>query len=301
MQPYFTIFTSTYNRGYIISKLYKSLINQTCKDFEWLIIDDGSTDNTKELVESFKQQSNNNFQIRYKKIKNGGKPRAINYGVSLAKGKYFFMVDSDDYLLPDAIEKMHRWADEIDNNTMYIAVGAARGFPDGSYIKGVSPTVNKNGYVDATNLERKFYNLDVDMCEAYKIEIFKKFPMAEWPGEKFAPEEIALNEIALAGYKIRWHKDIIYICDYLDDGLTMGQWNLLRNNPMGYSMLYNHKLKYSNGLKEKIYNSSQMIALALVGKNPKYILKTYDKLSTCLALPLGVILYFRRKVQFKND
>lgn len=301
MQPYFTIFTSTYNRGYIISQLYNSLINQTCKDFEWLIIDDGSTDNTKELVESFKQQSNNNFQIRYKKIKNGGKPRAINYGVSLAKGKYFFMVDSDDYLLPDAIEKMHRWADEIDNDTMHIAVGAARGFPDGSYIKGVPPTVNKNGYVDATNLERKFYNLDVDMCEAYKIEILKKFPMAEWPGEKFAPEEIALNEIALAGYKIRWHKDIIYICDYLDDGLTKGQWNLLKNNPMGYSMLYNHKLKYSNGLKEKIYNSSQMIALALIGKKPKYILKTYDKLSTCLALPIGAILYFRRKVQFKND
>lgn len=300
MKPYFTIFTSTYNRGYIISKLYNSLVNQTCKDFEWLIIDDGSTDNTTGLIDSFRAQSNN-FQIRYKKIKNGGKPRAINYGVSLAKGKYFFMVDSDDYLLPDAIEKMHRWADEIDNDTMYIAVGAARGFPNGSYIKGVPPTVNRNGYVDATNLERKFYNLDVDMCEAYKIEIFKKFPMAEWPGEIFAPEEIALNEIALAGYKIRWHKDIIYICDYLDDGLTKGQWNLLKNNPMGYSMLYNHKLKYSNGLKEKIYNSSQMIALALIGKKPKYILKTYDKLSTCLALPLGVILYFRRRVQFKND
>lgn len=76
--------------------------------------------------------------------------------------------------------------------------------------------------MDATNLQRDKYNLDADMCEAYKTDIFKKYPMAEWPGEKFAPEQIALNEIALDGYKVRWHADIIYICDYLNDGLTKG-------------------------------------------------------------------------------
>lgn len=300
MDNYFTVFTSTYNRGYIIGNLYKSLCKQTCKSFEWLIIDDGSNDDTKNIINNFKNQ-NNGFDIRYKKIKNGGKPRAINYGINIAKGNYFFMVDSDDYIVPDAIEKLNKWANEINDNDTFIGVGAARGYPDGTYIKGSQPFINDNSHVDATNLQRKFYNLDADMCEAYKIDIFKKFPMAEWPGEKFAPEEIALNTIALAGYKIRWHKDIIYICDYLDDGLTRGHWKLLKENPMGYAMLYNNKLLYSYSLKEKIYNSSQMIALTFIGKNFKYIFSSNNKLITFISLPIGLILYFRRKGQFKND
>lgn len=300
MEPLITVFTATYNRGYILHQLYNSLCNQTVKNFEWLIIDDGSRDNTYDLVNDWRTKDNE-FLINYYKKVNGGKPRAINYGLSLAKGKYFFMIDSDDFLENDAIEKLYEWIKEIDNDPTFIGVGAARGFPDKSYIKGIAPLTNDLGYVDATNLERKKYNLDADMCEAYKIDLFKKFPMPEWPNEKFAPEEIALNEIAMAGYKIRWHKDIIYICDYLDDGLTKGHWGLLKNNPMGYSMLYNHKLKYSNGFKEKIHNSTQMIALAFIGKNPQYVLKTNNILSTIVALPLGVVLYFRRKVQFKND
>lgn len=299
MNPFFTVFTPTYNRGYILPKLYKSLYDQSYKDFEWLIIDDGSSDNTESLVLEWQSQ-NNGFKIVYKKKINEGKPRAINYGIQFASGKFFFMIDSDDFLLPDAMLKMYYWCKEIDQYPYCVGSGAAKGYPDGSYIKGDPPIVNEKGYIDATNLQRKKYNLDADMCEAYKTEIFKKFPMAEWKNEKFAPEEIALNEIALAGYYIRWHKDIIYICDYLDDGLTKGEWNLLKNNPMGYSMLYNHKLKYSNNFKEKIYNSSQMIALSLIGKQPSYILKSNDKVSTLISLPLGIMLYFRRKEQFKK-
>lgn len=91
--------------------------------------------------------------------------------------------------------------------------------------------------IDATNLDRAKYNLDADMCEAYKTQLFKKYPMAEWPGEKFAPEQIALNEIALDGYLLRWYSDILYQCDYLEDGLTKGSSSLEKNNPMGYIYL----------------------------------------------------------------
>lgn len=300
MAPLITVFTATYNRGYILPKLYDSLCKQTLKNFEWLIIDDGSVDNSANLIDVWKNNKNE-FEINYYKKENGGKPRAINFGVSLAKGKYFFIMDSDDYLERDAIEKLTNWIKDIDEDDLFIGVGAARGYPDRTYIKGVAPITNDLGYVDATNLERKKYNLDADMCEAYKTEIFKRFPMAEWPGEKFAPEQIALNEIALVGYRLRWHKDIIYICDYLEDGLTKGNWNLLKSNPMGYAMMHNHKLKYNTSFKEKVYDSAQLIALALIGKNPQYILKTNHLISTLIALPLGVILYFRRKAQFKND
>lgn len=299
--PLITIFTPTFNRGYILSQLFESLKKQTCKDFEWVIIDDGSSDNTSKIVDEFKNDQDLDFYINYIYKENGGKPRAINDGLKVAKGKYFFMVDSDDYLLENAIEKIKKWIVEIDDIENIVGVGAARAFPSMEYIKGVPPKVNDDGFVDATNLERKKYNLDADMCEAYKVDIFKKYPFKVWDNEIFSPEEIVLNEMALDGYKVRWHEDIIYICDYLEDGLTKGQWNLLKNNPMGYAMLYNHKLKYSPTIKEKIYNSVQLIALALIGRNFSYIFKSNDLFYTVLSIPLGMIIYLRRKVQFKHD
>ena len=100
-----TVFTPTYNRAYIIEDLYRSLQRQTYRDFEWLVVDDGSADNTKELFERW-QQEYNPFPIRYVRQENGGKCRAINRGLELAEGRLFLNVDSDDYLTDDAIEKI---------------------------------------------------------------------------------------------------------------------------------------------------------------------------------------------------
>ncbi|MDU6983127.1 MAG: glycosyltransferase family 2 protein [Terrisporobacter othiniensis] len=296
-----TIFTPTYNRGYIIENLYKSLKTQISNNFEWLVIDDGSTDNTEELFKKWNREDNK-FNIRYVKTDNNGKPRAINKALEIANGRYLFMVDSDDHITNDAILKIEKWISEIDDKEDIIAVGAARVYPDGKYIKGIEPNIDDRiGYIDATNLERKNYNLDADMCEAYKIDILKRFPFEVWDGEKFAPEEITLNEIALHGYKVRWHKDKIYICDYLDDGLTKGSWNLLKSNPMGYAMLYNHKLKFTKSLSERFNYCCQHIALSIIGKQYNYIFKSNAKLLNIMALPFGLILSIRRKKQFMKD
>lgn len=299
--PYFTVFTPTYNRAYILPKLYQSLREQTCKDFEWMIVDDGSTDDTGKLVAQWEDQ-NNGFDIHYYKIQNGGKPRAINFGITKANGDFFFMVDSDDHLTTDAVQKMLLWCKEIEDDPTFVGVGAARGYPDGSYLKGTAPCTNERGYVDATNLDRNKYDLDADMCEAYKVSVFRQFPMAEWPGEKFAPEQIALNEIALSGYKLRWHKDIINICDYLEDGLTKGWRALVKKNPMGYAMMYNHMLKYPNlSIREKYFAACQQITLSILGKHPGYIWKSNRLVYTMLALPVGTVLSVRRKRQFRED
>ena len=295
-----TVFTPTYNRGYIIENLYKSLKTQISNNFEWLVIDDGSTDNTEELFKKWNKEDNK-FNIRYVKTDNNGKPRAINKALEIANGRYLFMVDSDDHITNDAIFKIEKWISEIDDKEDIIAVGAARVYPDGKYIKGIEPSIDDSiGYLDATNLERKNYNLDADMCEAYKIDILKKFKFQVWDGEKFAPEEITLNEIALHGYKVRWHKDKIYICDYLDDGLTKGNWNLLKSNPMGYAMLYNHKLKFTKSLSERFNYCCQHIALSIIGKQYNYIFKSNAKLLTLLSLPFGYMLSLRRKKQFNT-
>ena len=98
-----TVFTPTYNRGYIIENLYQSLRRQSFRDFEWLVVDDGSGDSTAALFAHF-QQEENFFPIRYIKTENGGKHRAINKGVSMAAGDLFFIVDSDDCLPEDALQ-----------------------------------------------------------------------------------------------------------------------------------------------------------------------------------------------------
>lgn len=298
-KPLFTVFTATYNRAYILTKLYASLQKQTVKNFEWIIVDDGSTDTTEQLVRTWVCDENS-FNIRYFKKNNGGKPRAINYGIQFAEGKFFFIVDSDDYLLPKAIECMTAWVSEVDAKADYIGVGAAKGYPDMTYTKDMIPIVNDEGYVDANNLERELYNLNMDMCEAYRTSVFKNFPMAEWPGEKFAPEQITLNEIALAGYKLRWHEDIIYVCDYLEDGLTKGSRKLEKNNPMGYAMMYNHMLKYDYSPKKKFFCACQSVALSIYGRHPEYIFKSNNIAYTFLAVPFGIVLAMRREIQFRK-
>jgi glycosyltransferase involved in cell wall biosynthesis len=100
----FTIFTPTYNRAYKLPRLYLSLQEQTVKNFEWLIIDDGSTDHTMEVVSEWQKSKDNGFQIRYIRKENAGKPRAINDASQIANGKYIQIMDSDDYLTPDAMQ-----------------------------------------------------------------------------------------------------------------------------------------------------------------------------------------------------
>ena len=102
-----TVFTPTYNRAYILENLYRSLQRQSYTDFEWLVVYDGSADNTRELFENW-QQETNPFPIRYHKQENGGKCRAINTGLGLSEGELFLNVDSDDYLTDDALEKIVR-------------------------------------------------------------------------------------------------------------------------------------------------------------------------------------------------
>ena len=116
-----TVFTPTYNRAYIIETLYRSLQRQSFRDFEWLIVDDGSSDNTEEVVARW-QLEGNDFPIRYYKKENGGKCRAINYGVDRAQGKLFFNVDSDDYLTDDALEKVAAWVETLPRDGSFCGV-----------------------------------------------------------------------------------------------------------------------------------------------------------------------------------
>ena len=121
-----TVFTPAYNRAHTLPRTLESLIKQENKNFKWLIVDDGSADNTQELISEWINEKNN-FNIRYYKKENGGKCRAINYALDLAQGELFFTVDSDDYLTDDAIEKVLMWFEQIDNEKI-VGIVANRGY-----------------------------------------------------------------------------------------------------------------------------------------------------------------------------
>ena len=209
-----TVMTPTYNRAYILEKAYTSLKSQTSFDFEWIVVDDGSSDDTEAVVKKWAAEENN-FKITYEKQKNGGKHRAINKGVSLARYDYFLILDSDDRLTENAVETVHRWIKDIDGLEGFAGVMGLK-----SDNSGVSGGVPPQKYIDATNLERKKYGLLGEKAEIYKTEILRKYPFPEFEGENFLRESAVWNRIAIDGYKLRWFSEVIYLFEYVGDGLT---------------------------------------------------------------------------------
>ncbi|MBR6155321.1 MAG: glycosyltransferase family 2 protein [Lachnospiraceae bacterium] len=295
--PYLTIHTATYNRAYILPEAYKSLCAQTNKDFEWIITDDGSTDNTKELVENWIKEAD--FPIVYNPLTHVGIPRALNSGISKASTKWFMMLDSDDHILPETVEKVIGWLKEIENDNRFAGIGFARCFPNGEFMKNQTPIMVNGEYTDCTHIERKKYHLDMDMCEVHRVSLFRKYPFQYWPTEKYAPEQLNFYEIALAGYLMRWRAEKLYICEYLLDGQTKDD-KLVKNNPMGFAMMYNQLMKIDSGFKSKCRNAMRMTALSLYAKEPGYLLKSSNIGYTILTLPLGIALAVRRNRQYSK-
>lgn len=292
-----TIFTPTYNRAHTLPALYNSLVEQiTNYSFEWLIIDDGSSDNTSEIVNEWIKEDK--ITINYYKVPNGGKPRAINKAVEWARSPFLFIVDSDDYLADSSVvEFMASECDKIKDDATFVGVGGLQGYPN----KSAKANVSFTNYIDATDLERVKFGLNVDCNEAYKIEILRHYPFKVWEGENFTPEQIVLDDMALDGYKLRWHNRVIVISEYLEDGLTKGSWNLIKKNPMGYAMLYDHKLKYHHRLKDRINDVIQMIAQSIIGRNPLYFLQSNAPILASICYPLGICVAIRRKIQYRKN
>lgn len=233
-----TVFTPTYNRAYIIENLYRSLQKQTCTDFEWLVVDDGSGDNTETLFQTWKAEDNA-FPIRYYKKENGGKCRAINYGLELAEGRLFFNVDSDDYLTEDAIEKILRWEEDLPKDQKFCAVAGNLGTD-----RGVTPNTPLPGdYFDGNAFDR-YGIIDGERAIAFYTDIHRQYRYPDCPGEKFMTEAVTWNRMAHDGYRIRFYNDIIWIYEYQDDGLTNAGYRLFLENPQGTGIFFREKAKF---------------------------------------------------------
>ncbi|MBD5549028.1 MAG: glycosyltransferase family 2 protein [Lachnospiraceae bacterium] len=236
-----TIFTPVYNRADTINQLFHSLLRQTNYNFEWLIIDDGSQDQIAEIVSKWIDQKEIPFSIRFYQQNNGGKHRAINRGVELAKGEAFFIVDSDDYLTIDAVETIYKWWKSVEEDDAFAGIAGLIRNKKGEIIGG-EPLFND--FIDATNFERAQYNLLGDKAEVYKTSVLKKYPFPEIDGENFLTEAVVWDRIAYDGLKIRWLDQVIYICEYREDGLTHQGQSKFINNPIGWALYIRQQCEF---------------------------------------------------------
>lgn len=231
-----TIFTPTYNRKEYLSKLKKSLDEQTDKHFEWLIVDDGSCDGTEEEVKAWKSNVTD-YKIKYTKQKNQGKHIAFNLGVKLAGYNWIICVDSDDTLDKNAVKIINHDIKTVSSK----------------YIGIVYPKIMKNE-PSKSRIWEKIDHSSVDIMELkdfYKIRestivmkknIIQNIPFPKYDNEKFLAESWLYQKLTYRGKFLALNKSF-YISEYLDTGLTKNIWKVWKENPKGILEILKEKYK----------------------------------------------------------
>ena len=244
--PQFTVFTATYNRAHTIKRVFDSLRAQTLRDFEWLVIDDGSTDDTAELIADWTLTAD--FSIRYFKQEHRGKHFAHNFAVREARGQFFLTLDSDDACLPDAIERMaDHW------NTIPAADRGLYAGVEGLCIDQQGKVVGDKFPADPLDIsvrERCYvYRVRGEKCSSTRTDLVRKYPFPEIKGTYFIPEGAVWLQIAKK-YKNRCVNEV-FRKYYVDDdltGATLTRRRRLSDNAPGrlyfYTWVLNNDLEY---------------------------------------------------------
>ena len=250
--PLISILTPTYNRGKLLLPLYESLKNLTFEDFEWLIVDDGSEDDTEQYALSWIAHNiqNAEFPIRYIKKSNGGKHTAINRGVREANGELILILDSDDTLPSDSLATIAQYFAQCKDYKDCAGVCGLMAHHDGQLIGTGFP--KDPMYESALQFRyAKKGNVTGDLLEVYKTSVMREFPFPEIENEKFCPESLVWNRIANK-YKLFCFNKVIYYRDYLEGGLTSKIVRIRMNSPIASTMTYAEMLDYNISLKWKI-------------------------------------------------
>ena len=284
-----SIITPSYNRAHLLENAYNSLKKQTSNDFEWIVVDDGSKDNTEEVVNKF--ISEKEIDIVFVKKENGGKHTAVNAGVKKAKGKLILILDSDDVLTDDAIEtiaadwKEYEQQEEIGglsyNRKITNLEIKQKAFPSEKVISNHIEFRYNQGFLK-------------DRVEVYRTDVMKKFPFPKFEGERFLSEAVVWNKIAY-DYKTVYIDKDIYECEYLEGGLTSNSIKTRVNNPKGamanYEIMmkkpFNAKLRFKYSI---LYNTFSKFA----GVPFKERMKE-NKCLMVITKPLGDFVYYKWK------
>lgn len=290
-----TIFTPAYNRAHTIGRTYESLCRQTCKDFEWLIIDDGSQDNTRELVEGWIAESI--IPIRYIYQKNQGMHGAHNTAYRNITTELNICIDSDDYMPDDAVEKIitfwkahgsDRYAGlvglDIDDQHKQI-IGKA--FPE-----GLTETTLSGYYAAGGSGDKKL---------VYRTEVINSYP--EYPifeGERYVG--LAYKYMLIdQDYKLLTTNEPLVVVDYQCDGSSASMYRQYWNNPKGFAFYRKTEMVYAPTLKRRFISCIHCVASSFICKNKRFIIESPRPFLTTIAIPLGYIWYLYIKFKIKTN
>lgn len=291
-KAFITIFTPSYNRAYTLTKLYNSLLRQSCKDFIWYVINDGSSDNTDQLMNTFIDERKIN--ITYKKQENSGKHSAHNKAVSDCETELFFCVDSDDFLTDDAIEKIENVWQSIpeDKKSGLSGIVANRGNENGAVIgTKFPPDITAAGLSQLYAMGKRG-----DTALIFRTEIIKQYPFPVFEGERFFREHVIYDEIDKK-YKLFVLNEIIYICEYLDDGLSKNATLLEMKSPKGAAFARLHDANKADSERSRLRNLTAYLFFSIVAKDFNGAMTQLGKAKTVLLLPFTFLGYIRYRLK----
>ena len=285
-----TVFTPSYNREVELEKLYKSLLKQDIDDFEWLIVDDGSTDGTKNLITQL--QENSDFPIRYIYKNNGGKHTALNVGIQTICSELTFIVDSDDCVTDDAVESILKIHQKYRSQNNICGYAFLRAFPDGK-VNGKKFDVDEKigSYID---VRVNGDDTGADKAEVFKTHCLKEFPFPEYPNEKFLGEDLVWVRMARKYQMVHINK-AIYIGNYLEDGLTNNRRKHNIASPIGCMHRAEEFMESDLKTRYRIKGGLQYIVYGRFAgvKVCDLIRKSRHKVLATVCIPGGLFLYSR--------
>ncbi|MDT4190007.1 glycosyltransferase family A protein [Staphylococcus haemolyticus] len=286
-----TIFTPTFNRAHTLPRLYESLLNQTDYNFEWLIVDDGSSDDTSNLIETFKDEK---FPIRYIYQNNGGKHIASNVGLKAAKGDIFVVLDSDDWFYPNAVQVFN---EKFKNNEDMKALITLDTYENGDVVGEKLPKIEKVNWVDL----RYKYKVRHDKCYVFKTSIIRNMTFPQYGSSKHMPPSYQWFEFSELYDCYLSNINTKYV-EYQEDGISSKvKTNYFKSaeNYCEYRKLAHRQLPTN---KDKLINYLLYdISWIDTGLNPKYRFKDTEKFITSLVLtPFALLLYYYYKLKFKR-
>ena len=286
---FLSIVTPTYNRGHLLPRCFASLLAQTEQDFEWIIVDDGSADNTEAVVKSFETT---NFPITYIKKENGGKHTALNASHPHIHGKYVLILDSDDCLTSSAVSRVKNAWTMYDANQTIGMVTFLKGNPAG---EAVCKSATPGEVVDILRYKRIVIHSS-DCCEVIRAELFTKYPFPVFEEERFVAECALWNRVART-HKCVYINEVIYICEYLAGGLSDAGRAMRIRNPRGGMFTSDLRMGPNNFLSQRIKYGLLYVCYGFFGAmTPGQIFRSshYKALTAMCMLP-GYMIYRRWK------
>ena len=283
---FLTIFTPTYNRANTIARTYESLCKQTCMNFEWLVVDDGSTDNTESLVSEWMKDSI--FPIRYIKQSNGGKYRAYNKGLELAEGEFFFCVDSDDWLPSNSVELISQYADILKQTETLAGLVALKSYQDANIIGQPYKEPGKHS---------SLYHLELsgeggERSLVFKTSVARLFYFPLETNEHFITESVIYDRFE-GKYDFIICNDILTICEYQENGLSSGNpHSLMLRYPAGYKLYFAQRIDMTPYFLERVTYAIRYHVFRILYAGPEYNYNGKYRTLVSILSSLGFIAKF---------